>query len=304
MFKILTTFLLASLTISCTISPIKNRHIATVDGHSIEFSYSKNSSPTIIFISGGGPSGISAWKKVYPRLSVKYSVFAYNRLGSGKSSKTTIPQTAKYIVSTLRKMLHKNNIRPPYILVGHSLGGMYANLYARSYPRDVSGVVLVDSSHPEQRKHFKNNNVIIGGLHRRILKAYKRINPTKYSEIETFHKSANYFKQAPNFPNVPLVVISANKKTKNENLKRIRQVMHKLHKEYAKLSLNSKHLFANKSGHNIQKQQPEIIIEAVNWVIRHQGIKRRASSKSRQIQRNVTPAMPSRSLRRPVSEPK
>ena len=268
MFKLPIVILVSLLFVSCASSPIKNRSIAKVNGHSIEFAFSKKSSPVIVFLSGGGPSGIAAWSRVYPKLSEKYSVFAYNRLGSGKSSKSKIPQTAPYIVKTLHTMLHTINIKPPYILVGHSLGGIYANLYARYYPNDLSGVVLVDSSHPQQRKKFKEHNVKVGMMSRVMLKTYMRFNPTKYSEIETFSQAAEHLKQAPKFPKIPLVVISANKKPKSKNRLRIQQVMHSLHKEFAKLSPNSRHLFANKSGHIIPRQQPEIIIEAVDWIVR------------------------------------
>jgi len=220
-----------------------------------------------VFLSGGGPSGISAWNKVYPKLSSKYSVFAYNRLGSGKSSKSKVPQSGKYIVATLHTLLHKKKIKPPYILVGHSLGGLYANLYARLYPEDLAGVVMVDSSHPEQFEKFKKHNLETGGLMRFILKAYKKINPTKYSEIEAFPETAKFLKQAPRFPKIPLVVISAAKKTNSKKRIRVQQIMHSLHKKLAKLAPNSRHIFATRSGHNIQREQPEIIIEAVHWLM-------------------------------------
>ncbi len=58
--------------------------------------------------------------------------------------------TQPLIVSELRTELDRRNIRPPYVLVGHSLGGLYMQYFARNYPSEVSGLLLVDSTHWDQ----------------------------------------------------------------------------------------------------------------------------------------------------------
>ena len=69
---------------------------------------------------------------------------------AARSTKASIPRTGAMIVAELHAVLKKADVQPPYVLVGHSLGGLYLSLYARTYPEEVAGLILVDSSHPEQ----------------------------------------------------------------------------------------------------------------------------------------------------------
>ena len=92
------------------------------------------------------------WDKVISEVSKTKSVFAYNRPGIGNSVKTDKPRDAEQIVEELRSYLKELKIRPPYVLVGHSSGGLYMQLFARKYPSEVAGLVLVDSTHPLQMK--------------------------------------------------------------------------------------------------------------------------------------------------------
>jgi pimeloyl-ACP methyl ester carboxylesterase len=93
---------------------------------------------------------MDSWSKVFPEIGKNTTVFAYNRPGYGNSSKAITPRDGATVVEELRALLNSRGLRPPYVLVGHSLGGIYVQLFARKYPDDVVGLVLVDSSHPSQ----------------------------------------------------------------------------------------------------------------------------------------------------------
>jgi pimeloyl-ACP methyl ester carboxylesterase len=67
-----------------------------------------------------------------------------------RSTDESAPRTGATIVAELHEVLKQTGVRPPYVLVGHSLGGLYASLYAGTYPEEVAGLVLLDSMHPEQ----------------------------------------------------------------------------------------------------------------------------------------------------------
>jgi pimeloyl-ACP methyl ester carboxylesterase len=90
------------------------------------------------------------WAKVYPALAAEDTVFAYNRAGYGRSAEVLAPRDGSHVIEELRATLRQLGLRPPFVLVGHSLGGLYAQLYARRYNREVAGLVLVDSTHPRQ----------------------------------------------------------------------------------------------------------------------------------------------------------
>ena len=74
-----------------------------------------------------------------------WSLFAYDRPGVGRSEPTDRPRDGRQIVADLRELLQQQDLKPPYLLVGHSLGGLYMQLFARLYPDEVQGLVLVDA---------------------------------------------------------------------------------------------------------------------------------------------------------------
>ncbi|GAB3255397.1 alpha/beta fold hydrolase [Chitinimonas naiadis] len=110
--------------------------------------------PTVVLQSGLG-DGKSAWTNLISRLSPRYTVLAYDRPGYGDSSASTAPRDACTVASELHTLLHAEGVPPPYVLVGHSLGGLYQYAYARLYPDEVSGLVLVDATHPKHWQHLQ-----------------------------------------------------------------------------------------------------------------------------------------------------
>ncbi len=106
-------------------------------------------SPTVILEQGlGGTS--AAWARVQPEIAKSTRVCAYDRAGMGWSDPGSEPRDAQHIATELHTLLHNANIPGPYVLVGWSFGGLYVRMYAGKYPTDVAGIVLLDSSHPDQ----------------------------------------------------------------------------------------------------------------------------------------------------------
>ena len=106
------------------------REIATIDGRRSAFVKAGEGSPVIVFFSGAGMP-IDSWFKVYPTAATMSTAIAYDRLGVDRSDRPTVPQTGDIIVATLRTLLQRAGLTPPYLLVGHSLGGLHAELFAR-----------------------------------------------------------------------------------------------------------------------------------------------------------------------------
>src|ERR671914_941207 len=109
-------------------------------------------SPTVVLDAASG--GFSAqWVRVQREVSGTTRVCAYDRAGMGWSEMGPEPRDAKQISSELHTLLKGAGIEGPYVLVGHSFGGLYMRTYAARYPDEVAGVVLVDSSSPKQAGH-------------------------------------------------------------------------------------------------------------------------------------------------------
>lgn len=108
-------------------------------------------SPTVIFDSGLG-DGTRAWGLIQPAVAEHTRACSYDRAGLGFSDPPTRPSTSANVVNDLHRLLHAAHVEPPYILVGHSLGGMNVKLYAESYLSEVAGLVFVDPSHEDLGK--------------------------------------------------------------------------------------------------------------------------------------------------------
>ena len=119
------------------------------DGRQLNLRCSGKGSPTVVFESGFG-AGSSAWVKVQPWLSGATRACAYDRAGYGFSDPGPLPRDADAIARDLDQGLTAAGIRGPFIIVGHSAGGMYARVFAARRPGEVVGLVLLDPT-PEHR---------------------------------------------------------------------------------------------------------------------------------------------------------
>jgi pimeloyl-ACP methyl ester carboxylesterase len=123
--------------------------LVDVGGHSLHINCIGQGSPTVILEAAN--LGMSAhWVRVQQQLAQTTRVCAYDRAGMGWSQPGPEPRDARQISSELHILLKGAGTEGPYVLVGHSYGGLYARMYAARYSDEVAGVVLVDSSHPEQ----------------------------------------------------------------------------------------------------------------------------------------------------------
>ena len=230
-----------------------------------------NKGPIVVFESGRG-NGHDVWDKVAPEVSQFAKAVTYDRVNlsfSQNMPNNGEPVTAKQVATNLHTLLHNAKLAPPYILVGHSDGGMYVQMFSRLYPKEVAGVVFVDAASPYQ--------TFSGGLPAK--------NNASYAESLGFLTSQQQIKKAPSFPKIPIIVLTAtyhgfkdpNAKlhsflangqpitmTEAENQK----AWGGWQDQIAKLSPYSMHIYAYDSDHYIQKYQPNLVVDAIYTLIK------------------------------------
>ncbi|MGZ8290869.1 MAG: alpha/beta fold hydrolase [Telluria sp.] len=141
------------LSASLASAAVEQARIDQVDGRAVESVTIRNPASKVVVVFESGLRGtLDKWDKVLDAVSPNASVFAYNRPGYANSEASDTPRDGETIVRQLRQVLKHKGLAPPYILVGHSLGGLYMQLFARLYPHEVAGIVLVDSLLPRMVK--------------------------------------------------------------------------------------------------------------------------------------------------------
>ena len=118
-----------------------------VGGHRLHLFEMGAGFPAVIFDAALGGTSRS-WALVQPEIAKLARTAAYDRAGFGWSDRGPRPRVTSRIVEELRTLLRKAEIPPPYVLVGHSFGGLAVHLYAAKYPQEVAGLVLVDAPFP------------------------------------------------------------------------------------------------------------------------------------------------------------
>jgi pimeloyl-ACP methyl ester carboxylesterase len=122
-----------------------------IGGRTLNLYCSGQGSPTVVFETGGNDTGYD-WSLLQPKAAQFTRACWYDRAGVGWSDPPPRPRTSASVVGNLHELLGRAGVVPPYVLVGASIGGEYARVYTSRYPQDVAGLVLLDSSHPDQRE--------------------------------------------------------------------------------------------------------------------------------------------------------
>jgi pimeloyl-ACP methyl ester carboxylesterase len=123
-----------------------------VGGRTLNIDCSGSGSPAVILESGGGGYGGYGWREVQAEVASFTTVCWYDRAGEGWSDPSPTARRSASIVNDLHHLLQLTPVPAPYVLVGHSIGGEYIRTFTGRFPSEVSGLVLVDSTHPEQRE--------------------------------------------------------------------------------------------------------------------------------------------------------
>ena len=131
--------------------------LVEVDGKLFHLDCRGAGSPTVILEAGINEGGSQTWALVRPAIAPLSRICAYDQAGIMWSERRDRPRDADHIAEDLHALLAASGESPPYVMVGHSLGGLMIRVFADHFSDEVAGFVFVDSSHPEQNQRFPSD---------------------------------------------------------------------------------------------------------------------------------------------------
>lgn len=246
---------------------LPRRRRLALPGGALEYVLSGDGAPALVLLSGAGVT-LEGWGRLYPGIESVGRTLAWNRCGAGASTPARRPQPASAVVASLGELLAALAVPPPYLLVGHSLGGLHAQLFARRHPAQVAGVVLLDATHPGDHEVFEGHESRLARALAQLLSVPQRLlRANLRSEIEWIGQSVREVESAGPFPPVPLAVVSGGREPPTwlvpaEALRRRKARQ----RELAQLSPLGRQVVARRSGHFPQLTQPELVLQVLREV--------------------------------------
>lgn len=249
-----------------------------IGGRQLFLTCAGEGSPTVILEAGAG-AGAATWMAVQPALANVTRVCSYDRANvpGGASDPAPKPRSAAEVVADLHALLTVAGVPGPYVLTGHSLGGLYVRLYASMFPDTVVGLVLVDAAHEDQELR---RNALLQSL---LPTPLPPIEPGAATFVERvgdeqvdFARSAAQVRAAratAPLPAMPLTVVAhglaaeSEPGTPAELVAAQEQLWQELQADLASLVPGGRLVIAEHSGHIIQHDQPALVIDAIETVV-------------------------------------
>jgi pimeloyl-ACP methyl ester carboxylesterase len=280
--------------------------LVDIGGFKLHLDCTGEGATTVLLESGLGDDRL-VWYKVQPMISKLTRVCSYDRAGLGFSDPDPErPPDSRTIAQNLHVLLANAGVAPPYVMVGHSLGGIHVRVYQSLYPNEVVGLVLVDSAHPFQAKRlprggkrprfhhpfesefldlasslgFRRLTSSCGGVLPEIAAMQHTVEcrwqavKAREAEGRAFGASEDEGRQTGSLGSMPLVVLSRDPEKQvalgldpAESSPRFQDQWAQLQGELAHLSTNGSRVVATGSTHYVQLDRPDLVVTAVQNIL-------------------------------------
>jgi pimeloyl-ACP methyl ester carboxylesterase len=267
--------LITVLFLSAVITAAQSPQLIDIGGYHLDVARAGNGGPPLVLVGGLGDA-LDTWTPIVASAAELSTVLAYSRSGLGRSEPGPTHHTARDSVLELHALLIKLQLKPPYVLVGASYGGILVRLYTSMYPAEVAGLVLVDASHEQQVQRYGKLDSKYPTQFRESFE--ERLRTEKGAEADETRESlriqtAGAVEGLKPLPDIPIAVLTSMKP--NPAPQYVNQTpqgydaWRSMHEEWFRRSQDGLHIVTTRSGHHIQDDEPQLVIEAIRFVVDH-----------------------------------
>ena len=249
-----------------------------VGGYNLYIDCKGEGSPAVI-LESGLEGDVVTWKDVPPEVAKFTRVCRYDRAGLAHSDYGPMPRNAELTAQDLHTLLTKVDIAPPYILVGHSFGGLLIRRYAFDFPNEVAGMIFVDSLQEDWwdealallPSDSSNDTARLASIRLYLIDGWR--DPSSNFEAMTIPAVVEQVGETGDFGDIPITVLTAGKFTVlNPGLPpELESALANLFAEeqsrLAELSTNGEQIIVPDTGHNMPRENPQAVIDAIREMI-------------------------------------
>jgi pimeloyl-ACP methyl ester carboxylesterase len=238
-------------------------------GYKLNVAEAGSGSPVIVFVAGMGED-LSTWHGVQPQVAQFSSTLSYDRAGLGKSDPSSAGKSVEHMTTELHTLLAAAKVPPPYVLVGHSLGGAIIQLFAFTYPDEIAGLVFVD---PEDGRLLDRLQARMPAAQwdarqKMLDQMLSKANPAQKAEIAESRASGKALAKALPLPVVPTVLLTGTLKDPGFPGNPLEQDLKlELQKELLATMPKAHHVLVPNSRHYIQEDAPNLVFESIRDVV-------------------------------------
>lgn len=235
-----------------------------VGGASVTYSVAGKGSPTVVMEAGLGDSK-QTWFGMATRIASSARVFTYDRPGYSPSLNNRFQsdrdgaRTGQEVAVHLRQLLHEARVEPPYVLVGHSIGGLYVLAFAKLYPEDVAGIVLVDGRPAEFTAACKAADAGMCEPPRFMVTMMPR---HQKAEVRGMAATEAFAPRPQELGTIPVTVIAATEPQIGGS-RRFQTLWLEHQRAFADAAANGRYVAAQRASHYVHRQRPGLVADEI-----------------------------------------
>lgn len=241
----------------------------TVDGRRVACLRAGHGAPSIVFLAGAGMA-MDSWFRVLHAAGTLGTAVAPDRPGVGGSERAVAPQDGLEVVGWVRRVVEALGLPPPHVVVGHSVGGLIAQLWARTHPGEIAGMVLVESASAAEAAAAAEagpgpRGSGLARVARGVLARLRPGRPGGSDEADRVPETARQLAGAGPFPPIRVVVV-----TGGSRMRGVPEDAFAAHlaaqATLPGLSPLGRQVIAPGSGHFPQLTEPDLVLDAIRSV--------------------------------------